>query len=59
MSSEAAAATTSKAAAKPKKAANKSKPKHPAYLLMVEEAIKHYNERGGSSRAAVLNYISK
>ena len=35
----------------------KAKPKHPKYSEMVEEAIKFFNEKGGSSRQAITKYI--
>ena len=35
----------------------KAKPKHPKYTEMVEEAIKFFNEKGGSSRQAITKYI--
>ena len=35
-----------------------AKPKNPKYTEMVEDAIKFYNEKGGSSRQAILKYIT-
>lgn len=57
MSAPVAAASTS---SKTKKvAASKPKAKsHPTYLAMAEEAIKQQNEKHGSSRIAILNYIA-
>ncbi len=49
---EAAAAPVKKA---PKKPA--VKPAHPAYAVMIAEAVKALKERGGSSRQAILKYI--
>lgn len=34
-----------------------AKPKHPKYTEMVEEAVKYFNEKGGSSRQAITKYI--
>merc|ERR1712038_1105697 len=48
-----AAAPAKKKAAKPKKPAN-----HPKYSDMIKAAITSLKERGGSSRQAVLKYIS-
>lgn len=45
--------------AKPRSAHSKmAKPKNPKYTEMVEDAIKFYNEKGGSSRQAILKYIT-
>ena len=45
--------------AKPRSALSKmAKPKNPKYTEMVEDAIKFYNEKGGSSRQAILKYIT-
>ena len=38
--------------------AKMARPKHPKYTEMVEEAIKFFNEKGGSSRQAILKYIT-
>ena len=35
-----------------------AKPKNPKYTEMVEEAIKFFDEKGGSSRQAILKYIT-
>ena len=34
-----------------------AKPAHPAYAVMIVDAIKALKERGGSSRTAILKYI--
>jgi len=47
------ASTTKKGAASKPKAKS-----HPTYLAMAEEAIKQLNEKQGSSRIAILNYIA-
>jgi histone H1/5 len=47
--------TPKKEAAKPKA---KSKPKHATFNEMVSEAIKNLADRSGSSRQAILKYIS-
>lgn len=45
--------------AKPQSVYSKmAKPKNPKYTEMVEEAIKFFNEKGGSSRQAILKYIT-
>ena len=45
--------------AKPRSVYSKmAKPKNPKYTEMVEDAIKFYNEKGGSSRQAILKYIT-
>jgi histone H1/5 len=55
MSAPVAATTSSKTK---KVAASKPKAKsHPTYLIMTEEAIKQLNEKQGSSRIAILNFI--
>jgi histone H1/5 len=55
MSAPVAATTSSKTK---KVAASKPKAKsHPTYLIMIEEAIKQLNEKQGSSRIAILNFI--
>ena len=48
------------AAAPVKKVVKKTpaaKPAHPAYAVMIVDAIKALKERGGSSRTAILKYI--
>merc|ERR1712076_145914 len=52
-------ATPAKKTATPK-AAKKSaaaKPSHPTYKSMIKKAIKDLNEKGGSSKAAIVKYI--
>jgi len=53
---------TSAAAGSPKKAKKAGKPKsghasHPKYSDMIKAALKSLNDRGGSSRAAILKYV--
>ena len=56
------AAAAPAAAAKPKKAkaprAKKAASSHPKFISMIVEAIKKLNERGGSSRQAIVKYIA-
>jgi histone H1/5 len=39
-------------------AAPKAKPSHPAFNIMIAEAIKQLNERSGSSKQAIAKYIA-
>ena len=41
-----------------KVAAPKAKPSHPAFNIMIAEAIKQLNERSGSSKQAIAKYIA-
>ncbi|XP_071533014.1 histone H1-like [Panulirus ornatus] len=54
-------AAAAPAAAAPKKAKAKkpaAKPTHPAYAVMIAAALKSLKERSGSSRQAILKYIT-
>uniref|UniRef100_A0A914QZZ4 H15 domain-containing protein n=1 Tax=Panagrolaimus davidi TaxID=227884 RepID=A0A914QZZ4_9BILA len=60
-----AAAASPKPKASPKKASAKPKaakgdhPSHPPYADMIKKAITELKEKKGSSRGAILKYISK
>ena len=49
---------TNPKATKPKRAAKPKKPAvHPKYSEMIQAAVSSFNERGGSSRQAILKYV--
>lgn len=57
----AASSTPAPAAAKPAKAAAAKNPKpaanHPKFIEMIVDALRHLNEKSGSSRQAIVKYI--
>jgi len=59
--SNAQSASPAKSAAKKKATGSKSKTahvaSHPKYAEMIKAALKSLNDRGGSSRAAILKYV--
>ena len=51
-------ATPAKKSATPAKSTKKAAaPSHPSYKSMITKAIKDLNEKGGSSKAAIVKYI--
>lgn len=44
--------------AKPKSTKPKAPPSHPKYTEMIASAIKSLNQKGGSSKAAIMKYIT-
>ncbi|VDM76002.1 unnamed protein product [Strongylus vulgaris] len=54
-----AAAVSSTRAAPRAKAVRKPAPEHPTYAVMVADAIEHLKERSGSSKTAILKYMTQ
>ena len=51
-------AATPKKTATPKKAVAAKTSSHPPFASMIKKAVKELNEKGGSSKAAIMKYIN-
>ncbi|XP_063719501.1 histone H1-delta-like [Symsagittifera roscoffensis] len=51
-------AATTKKATTPKKASAAKVSSHPPFASMIKKAVKELNEKGGSSKAAIMKYIN-